>query len=181
MYYTIANAIADIIRNNTDKIDNEYQSDGGYEVWMQVELADALRNKKCKVQREVEYPYLSADGSKQRCDIVANGFPIELKVDTKKRFLKKELVDDAFKVVGMLKKGQYGYAVRISKNRVDLPEVDTIIATGIGTWRVDIPDDESGMEIVDESIITDVRPWMCGGSYVEEGSYFITIVEVKHR
>lgn len=181
MYYTIANSIAHIIKNNIGKIDAEYQGDGGYEGWMQVELADALRNRGCAVQREAEYPYLSADGSRQRCDIVANGFPIELKVDTARQFLKEKLVDDAFKVHGMLQRGQYGYAVRISKNRVDMPVIDATIATGVGIWRVDVARNDNSMELENENIITDVSKKMRGGSYAEDNCYFITVVEVMYR
>lgn len=127
MKSTIVGAIAEIIINNYEKLSDEYKSKGGYEGWLQVELAQWFRNKKYTVEREKPYHYRENNIRAKRCDIVlTNVLPnvyIELKAGTRKRVTPNHLVDDADKIAGLMRSGECGYAIRISKDVATLPRV----------------------------------------------------------
>lgn len=186
MHNIIAKALGVIIRENKSKIDNEYNSNCGYEGWVQVELANALRDKIREVYREEKYP-----DTTQRCDILADGIPIELKVDTK-RSARVGLENDISKIDQKLKVIAGGYAVRISRDAVGLPLPDgSFQRSNVWVWRVDVTkdstmknenrmeiEDENGMDVADGNGITYIKRDMSGGTYIANGVYFITVVKV---
>lgn len=123
----IAKIVADIIIENKNKLDNEYNGNGGYEGWFQVELAQKFRNEGYIVEREKEYPYTDKDGHKKYCDIVITNpqsnkkVYIELKAGTCYRVTAEDFIDDAFKLAQLTCQGDCGFAIRISKTIPSVP------------------------------------------------------------
>lgn len=161
MYTKIAQAIAEIIAQNRKLVDYAYQSNGGYEGWLQVELANYLHAKSYKVVREAQYP----NGINLYCDLVVNDVPVELKVDTHQHGDPWALYDDIVKMGSYLNSGTYGYAVRISKGGAGLPPVTPVTVKGSAIYDV-------VMVPAGAAIPHTQRKF-------DENTYYITIVKVQ--